>query len=99
MEGTRTAYYPDGKIKYIKNYKGGIWDGKTYKEYDENGQLKYEIHDEGYGVSYRQNNAGTMENMTETEKKLLLNRIDNRDAEKKDLEMLSSLKPQPRPLL
>ena len=98
LEGTRTAYYSDGKIKYVKNYKNGIWDGKTYKEYDENGLLKYEIRDEGYVVSYRQNIDGTMTNMSESEKNLLLKRIDNRDAEKQDMERLTNLKPQPKPI-
>ena len=94
-EGTRTAYYPNGKIKYIKNYKNGIWDGKSYKEYDENGQLMYEISDDGYSATYRKNNGtGTMIIMPNEEKEALLKRIDNRKAEKKDLEMLKQMKPQ-----
>ena len=99
MEGARTAYYSDGKVKYVKNYKAGIWDGKSYKEYDENGQLTYEVSDDGLSTTYRKNNgSGTMVKMSDAEKSELLKRIDNREEEKQDLKMLSDLKPQVEPL-
>ena len=62
---------------------------------DENGQLMYEISDDGYSATYRKNNGtGTMIIMPNEEKEALLKRIDNRKAEKKDLEMLKQMKPQ-----
>ena len=39
-----------------------------------------------------------MVKLSETEKSELLKRIDNREAEKQDLKMLSNLKPQVQPL-
>ena len=95
--GTRTAYYPNGKIRYTKKYKNGVWTGKDYKEYAENGNLRFEISDDGFATSYLKNDGmNNMVKMSAEEKQNLMKRIDNREEEKKEADSISSLKPQPR---
>ena len=76
-------------------YKKGLWTGKSYKEYDENGQLLYEINDKGYETSYLKNNGyGNMIKMSNEEKEELLKRVDTRNFEQQEIEKLSTMKPQ-----
>ena len=82
-EGWRKTYYEDGQLYQEKLYRNGIWNGHDYREYDRNGrkvvELKMDNGRQQYLLFDADENAAEM---SDVDKKLLMERIDSRQYEK-----------------
>ena len=75
-------YYENGKVASESYYDNGVWNGKDYREYDEEGKIRIKIENKGYGTKYMiYDENGISEPMNDEQIAELLKRIDQREQE------------------
>jgi antitoxin component YwqK of YwqJK toxin-antitoxin module len=87
IEGWRKMYHANGKVYQEKLYKNGAWDGKNFREYDDEGDKRIELSEENYRQkALKFDDNGEPTDMSEEEIEELYNRIDTRKYEKEMME-------------
>ena len=80
INGLMRVFYPNGNLKSEKMFKNGNWDGREYREYDEQGNLLYEVSYDGYSARYYKTENGQKLQLEDEDKRKLFERINISDS-------------------